>query len=81
MAVEVGAFEAKTQLSKLLELVRKGEKVIITKHGVPIAQLTHPVAQRSRDLSEIIAELRTIRQRTKPGADSIRSLRETGRRL
>jgi prevent-host-death family protein len=81
MPVEVGAFEAKTQLSKLLELVRKGERVIITKHGVPIAQLMSPGPDRSREPAEIIAELRKIRQKTKPGTESIRSLREAGRRL
>ena len=42
MTLQVGAFEAKTQLSKLLELARKGQRVVITKHGVPVAELVPP---------------------------------------
>ncbi len=35
----VGAYEAKTHLSELLEKVEAGEEIIITKHGVPVARL------------------------------------------
>lgn len=31
--------EAKTQLSHLLELVEQGEKIIIARHGKPVAEL------------------------------------------
>ena len=31
----IGAFEAKTHLSALLERVSKGEKITITRHGAP----------------------------------------------
>jgi prevent-host-death family protein len=31
--------EAKTQLSKLLDLVEHGEDVVIVRHGKPVAQL------------------------------------------
>ena len=80
MPIEVGAFEAKTQLSKLLELVRKGERVTITKHGVPVAELVPPDPRRVVDFTEIVRELRAIRKRTKPGAESIKSMIEEGRR-
>jgi len=36
---QIGAYEAKTHLPKLLNKVSKGEKIIITKHGVPVAIL------------------------------------------
>lgn len=36
----VGAFEAKTHFSALLEEVKKGEQIIITKHGRAVAQLS-----------------------------------------
>ncbi len=80
MPVTVGAFEAKTQLSKLLELVKTGEKVIITKHGIPVAELTPPTRRQSPDLPKIIEELKAIRRRTKPGKDTIKSMIEEGRR-
>jgi prevent-host-death family protein len=35
----IGAYEAKTHLSKLLEKVEAGEEITITKHGVPVAKL------------------------------------------
>jgi prevent-host-death family protein len=35
----VGAFEAKTHLSDLLDRVSRGEKITITRHGVPVAML------------------------------------------
>ncbi len=41
----VGAFEAKTHLSALLERVAKGESFTITRHGTPVAVLA-PVEQR-----------------------------------
>lgn len=35
----VGAFDAKTRLSELLDRVEHGETIVITRHGVPIARL------------------------------------------
>jgi len=35
----VGAFDAKTHLASLLDLVAKGEVITITKYGVPVARL------------------------------------------
>jgi prevent-host-death family protein len=35
----VGAFEAKTHLSTLLDRVELGETIVITRHGSPIARL------------------------------------------
>lgn len=35
----IGAFDAKTRLSELLERVGRGEVFIITRHGHPIARL------------------------------------------
>jgi prevent-host-death family protein len=36
----VNIFEAKTQLSKLIEIAEKGEDVIIARAGKPVARLT-----------------------------------------
>jgi prevent-host-death family protein len=35
----VGAFEAKTKLSELLDRVEKGEEITITRHGRVVARL------------------------------------------
>ncbi len=37
--MQVNVHEAKSQLSKLLELVENGETVVIARHGKPVAEL------------------------------------------
>lgn len=46
---EIGAFEAKTRLSELLDRVDKGAVYVITKRGRPVAELRPPA--RKGDLS------------------------------
>jgi antitoxin (DNA-binding transcriptional repressor) of toxin-antitoxin stability system len=40
--MQVNVQEAKRQLSRLLELIEEGEKVIIARHGHPVAELVWP---------------------------------------
>lgn len=42
---EIGAFEAKNQLSALLARVEQGEEIMITRRGKPVAKLTSPVSE------------------------------------
>lgn len=42
MTIIVGAFEAKTKLSELLDRVEAGEEVVITRHGKEVARLAPP---------------------------------------
>jgi prevent-host-death family protein len=44
----VGAFEAKTHLSALLDRAEKGETITITKHGRPVARLVPVLAPGAR---------------------------------
>ena len=37
--MQASVHEAKTNLSKLIEAVERGERVIITRHGVPTVEL------------------------------------------
>ena len=37
--MQASVHEAKTNLSKLLERVNRGERVIVTRHGIPAAEL------------------------------------------
>jgi antitoxin (DNA-binding transcriptional repressor) of toxin-antitoxin stability system len=41
VTIQVNVYEAKTNLSKLLEQVQAGERVIISKNGKPIADLVY----------------------------------------
>lgn len=40
---EIGAFEAKNRLSALLERVERGEEIVITRRGKPVAKLVPAV--------------------------------------
>lgn len=78
--ITVGAFEAKTHLSSLLERVAQGEEIIITRHGKPLARLIPvAVADRSRiDLA--ISKLKILREGCNLGGLSWQELRDEGRR-
>jgi len=78
--LKVGAYEAKTHLSRLLERVMKGERIVITRHGVPIAVLQPPDSQRSRDLKTVISDIRRLRSKHSLGGISLKALIEEGRR-
>jgi len=76
----VGAYEAKTHLPKLLERVMKGERITITKHGVPIAVLQPPDPEKTVDSKSVIAALRKFRNKHTLDGRSIREMIEEGRR-
>ena len=58
---EVGAFEAKNKLGQLLDLVERGEEIIITRHGRQVARLVPPKQAYSRDQAR--AAIKRIRER------------------
>lgn len=74
----VGAYEAKTQLPRLLEKVQLGETITITKHGREIAKLV-PTDHKA-DPAEMIAALRAARVGVRRGRTSVRRMIEQGRR-
>lgn len=43
----VGVHEAKTHLSRLLQLVESGEEVVIERHGEPVARLVAAGSKRN----------------------------------
>ena len=76
----VGAYDAKTHLPKLLERVMKGEQITITKHGIPVAVLRPPDTQKKVDIKSVIAELREFRDQHSLGELSLKDMIEEGRR-
>ncbi|MGC8493838.1 MAG: type II toxin-antitoxin system Phd/YefM family antitoxin [Syntrophobacteraceae bacterium] len=76
----VGAYEAKTHLPRLLELVSKGEKITITKHGEPVAILQPADPSKGTPVREVIEQLKQFRAGRPLGALSIREMIEEGRR-
>jgi prevent-host-death family protein len=77
----VGAYEAKTRFSELLADVAKGETVVVTKHGVPIAHIV-PVRKSFADAAAAIDDWRRYRRErniTLGEGITIRDLIEEGR--
>lgn len=77
----VGAFEAKTRLAALLDAVERGEEVVITRHGKPVARLTgvDDTARRAR-AEEAVRHLRELRKGLTLGGITVQELRDEGRR-
>ena len=78
----VGAYEAKTNLSALLEKASKGETITITRRGEPVAELIRPGDRDSANVAEIIAAIRAHRKNFANAFEgvNIKELIEEGRR-
>lgn len=76
----IGAYEAKTHLPRLLKLVAQGEKIIITKHGVPVATLQAPGQAKSTPARDVIKEIREFRRKHSLDGLSLKELIDEGRR-
>jgi prevent-host-death family protein len=63
----VGAFDAKTHLAELLDRVSRGEKITITRHGVPAAMLV-PVGETSAKMThkETVEGMRKLASGSSP---------------
>ncbi len=78
--IQVGAFEAKTHLSELLDKVSAGEEVLITRRGKPVARLVAPVEEPKPDRRSIGQELLALRKKNGLRGLDWRSMRDEGRR-
>jgi prevent-host-death family protein len=77
--ITVGAFQAKTHLSALLDKVAAGEEVVITKHGKPIARLIGAQGIDRARANEVFERLKALRKGTTLGSLSWKVLRDQGR--
>jgi prevent-host-death family protein len=75
----VGAFEAKTHLSRLLEEVAGGEEVLITRHGRAVARLLPPEPNSAEGRRAALDRLREFRRSKHLQGLSIQALRDEGR--
>jgi prevent-host-death family protein len=60
---EVGAFEAKNKLGHLLDLVERGEEIIITRHSREVARLVPP--QKAVNREQARAAIKRVRERAR----------------
>lgn len=78
--IEVGAFDAKTHLSSLLDRVTQGEEVLITRRGTPVARLVPAMQARKASAVAAIERLRAIRRDVRLGGLDWKRLRDKGRK-
>ena len=80
---QIGAFEAKNTLGALLDRVEKGEEIIITRHGKPVARLAACGPAIDRAGAQAAADRIRARARTladgQIGWQALKSDRDAGR--
>ena len=59
---QIQSSEAKTHLPSLLDDVERGETLIITRHGKPIARLVPEESAARRSVADTIAAIREFRK-------------------
>ena len=79
----IGAFEAKTHLSELLQRAERGEEITITRHGRPVARLV-PIADAQAELAarqaRAVEGFRALRKKYSLGGLKARDLIAAGRK-
>jgi prevent-host-death family protein len=79
----VGTFEAKNRLSELIDKVERGEEVVITRHGKPVARLvaaSETDQQRQERVRQLIEETLEAGKRLSIAPFTWRELRDEGRK-
>ncbi len=78
--ITIGAFEAKTKLSNLLDKVELGEDILITRHGKPVAVLTAADAIAKRRSPDLVERINKLAEKSTLGKLSWKDLRDQGRK-
>ena len=79
----IGAFDAKTHLSELLQRVERGEEITITRHGKPVAKLVPAVdraAEAAARRAAAVDGLVELRKKYSLGKWKARDLIDAGRK-
>ena len=81
MAEYIGAFEAKTHFSQVMERVEQGTDFIVTRRGKPVAEITSIKKEPQMTWEEAVEQLIEMRKlyRGKPGSFNIREAINEGR--
>ena len=82
MTQQIGAFEAKTHFSQIIEKAERGADFIITRRGKPVAKIIPFEKEPAMTRQEAFEQLKEFRKlyRGKPGSFNIREAIEEGRR-
>ncbi|MDR0284100.1 MAG: type II toxin-antitoxin system prevent-host-death family antitoxin [Propionibacteriaceae bacterium] len=80
MSITVGAYEAKTRFSELLDRVVHGETITVSRHGTPVARLAPLGEPEPAEGRRAAAEIRRLRAGLRLDGLTIRELMDEGRR-
>lgn len=76
---EIQASEAKTHLPRILNEVERGETIIITRHGRPIARIVPETDLRQAEMRKVKDQIAAFRQSMPPlSLEEILSARHEG---
>jgi antitoxin (DNA-binding transcriptional repressor) of toxin-antitoxin stability system len=76
----IGAFEAKNTLGSLLDLVERGEEVVITRRGRPVARLVRETVEIDRAAARrAAADILAASEGVTLGGIKLRDLIDEGR--
>ena len=80
--LEIGIYEAKTNLADLIKKVERGELVTITNRGVPVADLVRSASRGAQQTADAIAAIKAMRRQneTTITQSEFKEMRERGRR-
>jgi prevent-host-death family protein len=59
---EIQASEAKAHLASLLDEAERGETLVITRHGKPIARLVPEAVRRQEEVDKAMEDIRKFRK-------------------
>ncbi|CAN5289739.1 type II toxin-antitoxin system prevent-host-death family antitoxin [soil metagenome] len=76
----VGSYDAKTHLSELLDRVARGETILITRYGTPVAKLAPAGPASDRNPGEVFQEILEFRKGRRLTAAEARELVKEGRK-
>jgi len=78
---QIGVFEAKTNLSQIINKVENGANFIILKRGKPVAKIVPVEQKKEMTFQEAVEECFKLQKnyRGKPGSFNVREAIEEGR--
>lgn len=79
MTNRVGSYHAKTHFAELLDRVQKGEEVVVTRRGEPVAVMIPFTEVGPPTVTSVAATLRAFRNSHPLGRTSVRDLVQDAR--
>jgi len=75
----IGTYEAKTHFSELVERVARGERITITRHGIPVITMQPISTYPKTPPEDVIAAIKAFRKERRLEGMSIREMIREGR--